>query len=305
MKRFERILRRMVVLPGWLVTVIAIPSFALVIYVLANHLTGSPLSYAGYAASAYALVIVAVNVRRMAVSLRAGFERYPLVQRIRDSQRGQRFLTEPMYRAEIALYAGLLINLAYAVIKMVSGVVFRSIWFGALAGYYLMLSAIRFALLNHTRRNPVGQNLLSEWKRCRLCGIILLMMNQALSAVVILVVRRSSGAEYPGYLIYIMAMYTFYAVINAVRNVIKFRLSGSPVLSAAKSISLIAALVSMLSLETAMLSQFGSETEKSYRQIMTGCTGFAVCAIVLAMAIYMIVHSTRQIRGLKRGELTR
>ena len=42
MKRFERILRRMVVLPGWLVTVIASPSFALVIYVLANHLTGSP-----------------------------------------------------------------------------------------------------------------------------------------------------------------------------------------------------------------------------------------------------------------------
>ena len=305
MKRLERILLRLIVLPGWLVTVIAVPSFALVIYVQANHLTDSPLAYVGYAASAYALTIVAVNVPHMVASLHTGFERHPLVQRMRYSQRGQRFLSEPMYRAEVALYAGLLVNLAYAAIKMVSGVVFHSVWFGALAGYYLLLSAIRFALLHHTRRNPTGQNLLSEWKRYRLCGVILLVMNQALSVVVILVVQRNSGAEYPGYLIYIMAMYTFYAVINAVRNVVKSRSQGSPVLSAAKSASLIAALVSMLSLETAMLSQFGGEDETHYRQIMTGCTGFVVCMTVLAMAVYMIVHSTRQIRSMKQGELTR
>ena len=305
MKRLERILLRLTVLPGWLVTVIAVPSFALVIYVLVNRLTDSPLTYAGYAASAYALVIVAVNVRRMFVSLRTGFEQHPLVQQIRDSRRGQRFLSEPMYRAEVALYAGLLINLEYAAIKMVSGIVFHSVWFGALAGYYLLLSAIRFALLHHTRRNPAGQNLLSEWKRYRLCGVILLMMNHALSAVVILVVRHSGGVEYPGYLIYIMAMYTFYAVINAVRNVVKFRSHVSPVLSSAKAVSLIAALVLTLSLETAMMSQFGGESETHYRQIMTGCTGFVVCMAVLAMAVYMIVHSTRHIRSLKQGELTR
>lgn len=305
MKRLERILLQLFVMPGWLVSVIAVPSFALVIYVLANHPKDSLLSYVGYAASAYALVIVVVNARRMAVSLRTGLEQHPLVQQVRDSQRGQRFLSEPMYRAEVALYAGLLINLAYAAIKMVSGIVFHSVWFGALAGYYLLLSAIRFALLHHTRRNPAGQNLLSEWKRYRLCGIILLVMNHALSAVVILVVRRNSGVEYPGYLIYIMAMYTFYAVINAVRNVVKFRSHGSPVLSAAKSASLIAALVSTLSLETAMMSQFGGESETHYRQIMTACTGFVVCMTVLAMAIYMIIRSTCQIRSLKQGELIR
>lgn len=49
-----------------------------------------------------------------------------------------------------------------------------------------------------------------------------------------LAVHQNSGFEYPGMLIYVMAMYAFYAMITAVRNVIKFRRYGSPVMSAAK-----------------------------------------------------------------------
>lgn len=83
---------------------------------------------------------------------------------------------------------------------------------------------------------------------------------------------------------------------------IKFRVCGSPVLSAAKAVSLIAAMVSMLSLETAMLTRFGSAEDPRFRRLMTGWTGFGVCAMVLIMAMYMIVRSTREIRKLQRGE---
>ena len=93
-----------------------------------------------------------------------------------------------------------------------------------------------------------------------------------------------------------MALYTFYITIAAVVNVVKFRKHGSPILSAAKVISLTAALVSMLSLATAMLAQFGQDDEEEFRRIMIGAFGGAVCAVVLAMAIYMIVRSTKQLR---------
>lgn len=114
--------------------------------------------------------------------------------------------------------------------------------------------------------------------------------------VVILVVHQNSGFEYPGMLIYVMAMYTFYATIMAVRNVIKFRRYGSPVLSAAKVISLTAALVSMLSLETAMLTQFGAANDPAFRQVMTASTGAGISVLVLGMAIFMIVHSAKQMK---------
>ena len=109
-------------------------------------------------------------------------------------------------------------------------------------------------------------------------------MNWALAGLIILVIHQNSGFEYPGILIYVMALYAFYATITAVMNIVKFKKYGSPVLSAAKGINLTAALVSMLSLETAMLTQFGSAEEDGFRQVMMAATGFGVSAIVLGMA---------------------
>ena len=64
--------------------------------------------------------------------------------------------------------------------------------------------------------------------------------------------------------------------------------------------SLVAAMVSMLSLETAMLTAFSTEENTPlFRQIMTGCTGAVVCAAVLAIAVHMIVYSTKRIRELR------
>ena len=63
-------------------------------------------------------------------------------------------------------------------------------------------------------------------------------------------------------------------------------------MSAAKVINLTAAVVSMLSLETAMLAQFGEDDVK-FRQIMTSATGVGVCVIVLGMAVFMIAKSTK------------
>ena len=71
------------------------------------------------------------------------------------------------------------------------------------------------------------------------------------------------------------------------------------VISAAKVINFTAALVSMLSLETAMLAQFGGAEEVMFRRIMTGATGGVVCAAVLGAAIFMIVQATKQLKRMK------
>ena len=129
-------------------------------------------------------------------------------------------------------------------------------------------------------------------------------MNVTLMGIVTLVVHQNSGFEYPGVLIYIMAMYAFYATITAVWNVIKFRKYGSPILSAAKVINLTAAMVSMLSLETAMLTQFGAANDPLFRQIMTACTGAGISIIVLGMAGFMLVRSTKQLRQIRQEKVT-
>lgn len=143
------------------------------------------------------------------------------------------------------------------------------------------------------------KNLPAEFRRYRSCGIMLLAMNGALAVIVIFMVKQNKGFEYSGLLIYAMALYSFYSVIMAIMNVVKFRKHNSPVMSAAKAINLVAAMVSILSLETAMVSQFGGDDDSNFRQIMTGTTGGGVCVIVLGMAIFMIVRSSINLKKLQ------
>lgn len=78
-----------------------------------------------------------------------------------------------------------------------------------------------------------------------------------------------------------VALYTFYTTIMAVVN-------------------LAAALVSMLSLETAMLTQFNDGSKGAFfRRTMIGSTGGVVCVLVTVMGLYMVIHAARRIRKLR------
>ena len=57
------------------------------------------------------------------------------------------------------------------------------------------------------------------------------------------------------------------------------------------------ALVSIFSLETAMLAQFGGENSESFRLVMTSLTGIGVSLIVLGMAVFMIVRANSLLRN--------
>lgn len=291
MKRVRFLLKKIFFLSPLPTLCIALPSFALVFYVLAKGVDGPP-AYAAYDLSAYGLIIFITWISGVIAGSGRRFKTHPLARKMLDAPLVRRFAEDVRFRTRFSLYQGLLVNLLYIAVKLASGIYYRSWWFITLAVYYALLAAMRVLLL--WRWGGVGLEV--ELRRCRLCGAVLLMMNIALAGMVILMVRQNRGYDYPGMLIYAMAAYSFYAVIIAAINVVKFRRHGSPVLSAAKAIHLAAALVSILALETAMLSQFGGADDAGFRETMTAATGGGVCAVVLGMAVFMIVWSTKRIR---------
>ncbi|MCM1221003.1 MAG: hypothetical protein NC548_41615 [Lachnospiraceae bacterium] len=290
-------MKKIFILPPVPTVLISVPAYLLVIYTLTKGNVNPVITYLSYLFSAYALIITVTGITGIVRLMRHGMEQNPFVRKMRGIPLVDRYLKEDTFRAETALYQGFVTSLFYAGVKMFSGIFYHSVWFTALAFYYILLALMRASLLHYVRKSE--KNMALEWRRYRLCGIILLFMNAALTGIIVLVVRRNSGFVYPGVLIYIMALYAFYATITAVLNIIKFRRYGSPVLSAGKVISLTAALVSMLSLETAMLTQFGAADDADFRQIMTGCTGAGISMIVLGMAVFMIVRSTKQLKPIK------
>ena len=95
-----------------------------------------------------------------------------------------------------------------------------------------------------------------------------------------------------------MAAYTFSSLSMAVWNAIRYKSYGSPAYSAAKAIALVSAIVSMLTLENAMLTAFGQDSGELFRQIMLGATGTAVICAVQGIAIYMIVNAGRKLKAI-------
>lgn len=62
----------------------------------------------------------------------------------------------------------------------------------------------------------------------------------------------------------------------------------SPVVTAAREISLASAAVTMLTLENALLTLYSTPEQALFRQIMTGVTGAAMLALVIALALHLI-----------------
>ena len=82
-------------------------------------------------------------------------------------------------------------------------------------------------------------------------------------------------------------MYTFYTVIDSAINLVRFRRLGSPILSVAKVLNFIAALMSVLGLQTAMIAQFGTEDDR-FRKLINAVTGGMVWFSVIFIAAYML-----------------
>lgn len=110
--------------------------------------------------------------------------------------------------------------------------------------------------------------------------------------MIILIIKQNQIITYPGYLIYIVAMYDFYLIISALVNVFKYRKKNSPILISSKCINL---TVAMISLEVAMIYQFGSN-DSNFKLVMTSCTGLGVAIINSFMAVYMIFKSNKYAR---------
>ena len=281
-----------ILFPHTAVILLLIPvSAVMLLYAFTEKKLVSAVQYAAYGLSAYTMTVLCAKAPVLYKKARAIKQ---------ENKYAVLYFSDAALRVKISLYGSFMINVLYAVMQLGLGFINHSVWFYALSGYYLLLAAMRFLLLKNSRNESLGKNLYREYLNYRLCGIILLLMNITLSVIAFYIVSQNKRFTYHSIMTISMAAYTFTVFTTAVVNLIRYRKYNSPVISASKIINLVAAFVSMLSLETAMFTAFGEGNSPNFRKIMTACTGAAVCVIVLAMAIYMIDHSTKQLHQLEK-----
>ena len=81
-------------------------------------------------------------------------------------------------------------------------------------------------------------------------------------------------------------------------NLILRRRRDDPLFAAARCLNLATAIVSVFSLQTALLSAFGTE-KPAFRLIANAASGTAVCAAILLMAVMMVRTGSRSLRSLQ------
>jgi hypothetical protein len=138
---------------------------------------------------------------------------------------------------------------------------------------------------------------LEELRKYRACGIVFLVMNLALALMIFFMVYWNRTFHHHEITTIAMAAYTFTSLTLAIINTVKYRKYNSPVYSASKAISLASACVSMLTLESTMLTTFGEGTvDLAGRRLFLGLSGGAISVLIIAMAVYMIVQGTKKIK---------
>lgn len=203
-------------------------------------------------------------------------------------------------RVNVSLYGTLIYNTAYALLQLGMGFWHHTFWFYSLAGYYICLAVMRFFLARYTIKHKPGEKMREELIRYRLCGLIFLAMNVTLSLMVFFMVYWDRTFRHHEITTIALAAYTFISFTMATINMVKYRKYNSPVYSASKAISFASACVSMLTLEATMLTTFGDGTMDAItRKILLGCTGGVISVFVVAMAVYMIRQSNKNLKKLK------
>lgn len=209
----------------------------------------------------------------------------------------------------VATAGSLLVTFAFVIYNATIAVVIRSIWFGALAAYYVVLILLRASILIHHGRSrraalkgrPETQTQISDGKLYRACGILLLLLPICLSFAIMQMVAAGDSFEHKGITIYVYAIYAFFKIITAVYSFIKERHNRSMTIAALKNVKLADAFVSILALQTAMFREFGSLGDLS-TVTMNAVTGLIVCILTVAIGVYMIIRATVRIKRLKREE---
>lgn len=272
--------------PGFVITLLlAALSAAALIFTFATEQTYSPIAYAAYVLSAYTLLCIALSLPAFIRHCKALLHSNPHIKR---------FITDVPFKTQVSLRASLLFNLCYAVFKLVTGILYSSVWFTGIAVYYITLCLMRFFLLHSLQKKDAKP--LHEWRSYRICGVLLFVFSIALNGIVAQMIHSGKSYQYPGHLIYAMAAYAFYSVASSIINLIRYRRFNSPVLSATKILSLATALVAMLSLQTAMFNAFEGAS-RQMQLIMNSATGGGVCLTIFGAATYMVIHANIAIKA--------
>ena len=296
---FKKALKK-ILFPGWFVLFItSLVSIVGLFYQFTNNFNYSIMAYLIYGISFYSFIVLMTYLISYCPALIKWFK-----MMISKDKYVIRYKEDFTFRTKVLLISALLINLGFVFSKMITGLMYNSIWFLILGLYYLLLVIIRIRLVIFTHMNQIKVNLIAEHKQAIRSALTLLLINVVLIFILIFVIIYGEKFNFPGIFIYIMTLYTVYSVISSIVSVAKYKKYKSPIMSTSRIVSLASALIMLLALETAILAKYNNGMDRdNLNKVIIGCTGIAIALTILGLSLYKIIKSVKILRKIKNKQI--
>lgn len=200
------------------------------------------------------------------------------------------------FRSRVALTISTCFNFMFAVFNLIVGITADSLWFVAIAVYYLCLWAPRSLIVWRFEQKNI--KLRGEYLISIICGIWLLILNTALSGISLQIIRFEKSYDYPRYLIIVCAVFTFCSVISSFVNMRKRKQNYTPLIVVSKMYSFAFSLTSLMFLQTALLEVYGQTFP--YTRLLNTITACSLCFIFTCMGCYIIIRAAAHYRRNKQ-----
>ncbi len=285
--------------PAWIAAVVWIGTLlcatgAILLAILPRQtLLLQVLSYAVYALSAivlsYAVYLTVLFFPRLKKWGKERAERIDFCRKLME-QYG--------FRTVVTSAFSMCLNVAYVVLHILLAFLTDAFfWYLSLATYYGVLVALRAVVVLYQRRKgktveeDVALQKQTELKKYRLCGILLAVLPVCLTIPMLQIFYLDRAFVKEEITVIAFAAYAFYKITMAIIGVVRAKKQEDYTLRALRSVSLADALVSIFSLQTALLFLFGNGIGYA---AANAATGGAVCLLTTALGILMIVRAHKE-----------
>ena len=209
------------------------------------------------------------------------------------------------FRTVIFAIGSFVMSLLFSGFNAYMGISNRSIWYGALAAFYIALAFLRGGVLAYHKSRIGKKTQNDEYVKAKVyrnSGIITLILNIALSSAIAQMIFSDAHFTYMGWTIFAYAAYAFYKITMSIIALIKAHKQTDLTVRAIRNINLVDALVSILALQTALLTMF-SEGEVNI-SIFNTFTGIVVSLLSVGIGIYMIISANKKMKEIQKENKT-
>ncbi|MBR7186736.1 MAG: hypothetical protein IKD43_04560 [Clostridia bacterium] len=303
---FQNVWKKIKNPPPWVKVfsfIIALLSTTAAIVILNWGFHKSPLAFVAYSLFGLAALSLAYCIL-LAIPLFSGMRKH-FTKWLEKRDFTRMLLHNYGYRTIVFAIFSFAMSIAFSVFNGYMGIGNRSVWYGALAAYYVALAFLRGGILTYHKgtisnaEENNGQNdVIKKAKIYRNSGIIFLILNVALSSAIAQMIFSNEHFTYVGYTIYAFAAYAFYKITMSIVNLVRARRHPDLTIRAIRNVNLADATVSILALQTALLSTFNEGNIDI--SLANTLTGSVVSAFSIGLGIYMIVSAIKKIKNYQK-----